>query len=108
MQIYDILNAMSQDAQTPLQVLKLDGGMAKNDLMMRFQADVLRVECLRSAVLETTALGAAFLAGLGIGFWESQQAIVDAWRVDGHFVPALDEATVAQHVAQWSSALAQV
>ena len=108
MQIYDILNAMSQDGQTPLQVLKLDGGMAKNDLMMQFQADVLRVECLRSAVLETTALGAAFLAGLGIGFWESQQAIVDAWRVDGHFVPALDEATVAQHVAQWSSALARV
>ena len=69
MQIYDILNAMSQDAQTPLQVLKLDGGMAKNSLMMQFQADVLRVECLPGpAVLETTALGAAFLAGLGIRF----------------------------------------
>ena len=108
MQIYDILNAMSQDAQTPLQVLKLDGGMAKNDLMMQFQADVLRVECLRSAVLETTALGAAFLAGLGIGFWESQQAIVDAWRVDGHFVPSLDEESVAKHVQQWTSSLERV
>ena len=69
---------------------------------------MLHVECLRSAVLETTALGAAFLAGLGIGFWESQQAIIDAWRVDGHFVPSLDETTVAQHVAKWSSALARV
>lgn len=108
MQIYDILNAMSQDAQTPLQTLKLDGGMANNDLMMQFQADVLGVECLRSAVLETTALGAAFLAGLGIGFWESQQAIVDAWRVNGHFVPSLDEDTVSLHVAQWKSALSKV
>jgi len=108
MQIYDILNAMSQDAQTPLQTLKLDGGMANNDLMMQFQADVLRVECLRSAVLETTALGAAFLAGLGIGFWESQQAIVDAWRMNGHFVPSLDEDTVSQHVAQWKSALRKI
>ena len=108
MQIYDILNAMSQDAQTPLQTLKLDGGMANNDLMMQFQADVLGVECLRSAVLETTALGAAFLAGLGIGFWESQQAIVDAWRVNGHFTPSLDAGTVSQHVAQWKSALSKV
>ena len=82
--------------------------MANNDLMMQFQADVLGVECLRSAVLETTALGAAFLAGLGIGFWESQQAIVDAWRVNGHFVPSLDEETVLQHVAQWKSALRKV
>lgn len=108
MQIYDILNAMSQDAQTPLQTLKLDGGMANNDLMMQFQADVLGVECLRSAVLETTALGAAFLAGLGIGFWESQQAIVDAWRVNRHFTPSLDAGTVSQHVAQWKSALSKV
>jgi glycerol kinase len=108
MQIYDILNAMSQDAQTPLQVLKLDGGMAKNDLMMQFQSDVLGVECLRSAVLETTALGAAFLAGLGIGFWESQQAIVDAWRVDGHFIPSLDSAIVDEHVSQWKVALSKV
>ena len=108
MQIYDILQAMSQDAQTPLQVLKLDGGMARNDLMMQFQADVLGVECLRSAVLETTALGAAFLAGLGIGFWESQQAIVDAWRVQGHFVPSQSEESVAGHVAQWNRALSKV
>ena len=108
MQIYDILNAMSQDAGTPLQQLKLDGGMAKNDLMMQFQADVLGVDCVRSAVLETTALGAAFLAGLGIGFWDGQQAIVNAWRVDGHFVPSLDDASVSKHVQQWISALERV
>ena len=108
MQVYDILEAMSQDAKTPLQVLKLDGGMARNNLMMQFQADVLGVECLRSAVLETTALGAAFLAGLGIGFWEDQQAIVDAWRVNGHFVPSQSDVEVAAHVARWQSALRKV
>jgi glycerol kinase len=108
MQVYDILEAMSQDAKIPVQVLKLDGGMARNNLMMQFQADVLGVECLRSAVLETTALGAAFLAGLGIGFWEDQQAIVDAWRVNGHFVPSQSDVEVAAHVARWQSALRKV
>jgi glycerol kinase len=108
MQVYDILEAMSQDAQTPLQVLKLDGGMARNNLMMQFQADVLGVDCLRSAVLETTALGAAFLAGLGIGFWESQQAIVDAWRVNGHFVPSQSDEEVVTHVTRWQTALGKI
>ena len=108
MQVYDILEAMSQDAQTPLQVLKLDGGMARNNLMMQFQADVLGVDCLRSAVLETTALGAAFLAGLGIGFWESQQAIVDAWRVNGHFVPSQSDEEVVTHVTRWQIALGKI
>lgn len=108
MQIYDILQSMSQDAGTPLRQLKLDGGMARNDLMMQFQADVLGVECVRSAVLETTALGAAFLAGLGIGFWDSQQAITDTWRANGVFVPSLDDQAVAAHVEQWQDALAKI
>lgn len=108
MQIYDILQAMSQDAGTPLRQLKLDGGMARNDLMMQFQADVLGVECVRSAVLETTALGAAFLAGLGIGFWDSQQAITDTWCANGVFVPSLDDSVVATHVEQWQRALAKI
>lgn len=108
MQIYDILQAMSRDAGTPLRQLKLDGGMARNDLMMQFQADVLGVECIRSAVLETTALGAAFLAGLGIGFWDSQQAITDTWRANGVFVPSLAESVVAAHVDQWQGALAKI
>ena len=108
MQIYDILQAMSQDAQKPLRQLKLDGGMVRNDLMMQFQADVLRVNCVRAAVLETTALGAAFLAGLGIGFWQDQQAITDTWRANGVFEPSLSDAEVAVHVAQWQQALSKV
>lgn len=105
MQVYDILQAMSQDSQVNLQMLKLDGGMARNDLMMQFQADVLGVSCVRSAVLETTALGAAFLAGLGIGFWEDQQAILDAWRASETFEPSLSSAEIAAHVGQWQEAV---
>ena len=108
MQIYDILNAMSQDAATPLQQLKLDGGMAKNNLMMQFQADVLGVDCVRSAVLETTALGAAFLAGLGVGFWDSQQAITDTWKSDGNFAPSMPSAEIDEHIAQWKEALSHM
>ena len=108
MQIYDILQAMSQDAGTPLRQLKLDGGMARNDLMMQFQADVLGVRCVRSAVLETTALGAAFLAGLGIGFWDSQQAIVDTWRANRVFEPSLDIKGVNEHVERWKLALSKI
>lgn len=107
MQIYDILQSMSQDAGAPLQNLKLDGGMAKNNLMMQFQADILGVECVRSAVLETTALGAAFLAGLGVGFWHDQQQIIDAWRAERSFVPQMDAEQIASHVAMWNGALAK-
>ncbi len=108
MQIYDILNAMSQDSGTPLQQLKLDGGMAKNDLMMQFQADILRVDCVRSAVLETTALGAAFLAGLGVGFWDDQQAITDTWKANGHFAPSMDVEQIDLHITQWKEALSHM
>ena len=107
MQIYDILQSMSRDAGAPLQNLKLDGGMAKNNLMMQFQADILGVECVRSAVLETTALGAAFLAGLGVGFWNDQQQIIDAWRAERSFVPQMDAEQIASHVAMWNVALAK-
>lgn len=107
MQIYDILQSMSQDAGASLQNLKLDGGMAKNNLMMQFQADILGVECVRSAVLETTALGAAFLAGLGVGFWHDQQQIIDAWRAERSFVPQMDAEQIASHVAMWNAALAK-
>ena len=107
MQIYDILQSMSQDAGASLQNLKLDGGMAKNNLMMQFQADILGVECVRSAVLETTALGAAFLAGLGVGFWHDQQQIIDAWRAERSFVPQMDAEQIASHVAMWNGALAK-
>jgi glycerol kinase len=105
LQITDILVSMELDAGTPLAELKVDGGAARNDLMMQFQADVLGVHCVRPTVLETTALGAAFLAGLGVGLWESTDAIRDAWAEDRRFEPHMDERARAAHRARWSDAV---
>jgi glycerol kinase len=105
LQIVDILVAMELDAGTPLAELKVDGGAARNDLMMQFQADVLGVHCVRPTVLETTALGAAFLGGLGVGLWESTDAIRDAWAEDRRFTPRMDEKDRAAHRERWSDAV---
>jgi len=105
MQIVDILSAMSQDSGASLQELKLDGGMARNNLMMQFQADVLKVVCTRPTVLETTALGAAFLAGLGVGLWDSEEAIQKAWCKDRQFIPSMSDTEVEEYVLRWNKAL---
>lgn len=105
LQISDILRAMSADAGTPLTELKVDGGAARNNLLMQFQADVLGVTCVRPTVLETTALGAAFLAGLGAGVWDSAAGIRAAWAEDQRFVPSMDADTRAAHLAAWASAV---
>ena len=107
MQIVDILNAMNADSLTPLAQLRVDGGMAKNELLMQFQSDVLNVPCLRPSVLETTALGSAFLAGLGVGFWSSTEAISSAWRLSHSFEPQLTSEERAIHQKQWSHAVAK-
>ncbi|MCK6502735.1 glycerol kinase GlpK [Myxococcota bacterium] len=107
LQIGDILRAMEQDAGTPLAELKVDGGAAKNDLLMQFQADVLGVRCVRPTVLETTALGAAFLAGLGVGFWGSPAAISAAWVQDRAFQPAMDPGTRQGFLDRWATAVAR-
>lgn len=107
LQLSDILGAMAADAGHPLAELRVDGGAAKNDLLMQFQADILGVPCVRPTVLETTALGAAFLAGLGVGFWESPAAISAAWAEDRTFAPAMPTAAVQAHLAAWASAVAK-
>jgi glycerol kinase len=107
LQISDILSAMSTDAGTPLTELKVDGGAARNDLLMQFQADVLGVTCVRPTVLETTALGAAFLAGLGAGVWDSTDAIREAWAEDRRFEPEMAEEARAGHLAAWATAVAK-
>jgi glycerol kinase len=107
LQIVDILSAMSQDASTPLASLKVDGGAARNNLLMQFQADVLRTRCVRPTVLETTALGAAFLGGLGAGFWNSPRAIEETWAEDRTFHPEMGEDEVSGHLAAWAAAVAK-
>src|SRR5439155_16221134 len=80
LQNHDILDAMQDDAGRQLHRLKVDGGAAANNLLMQFQADVLGVEISRPAIIETTALGAAFLAGLAVGVWKSTAEITHSWR----------------------------
>jgi glycerol kinase len=107
LQNVDILRAMERDAGRPLTVLKVDGGASANDLLMQFQSDVLGVEISRPAMVETTALGAAFLAGLGIGVWKDQDQVKQTWREQRRFKPTEDRARVAEHLARWDIAVAK-
>ena len=107
LQNVDILDAMQRDAGQPLRELKVDGGAAANNLLMQFQADVLGVTIRRPQQLESTAFGAAFLAGLGIGLWPSKQALAAAWREQRRFVPGMTAEAVASHRARWAAAVAK-
>ncbi len=107
LQITDILGAMSADAGQPLAELRVDGGAARNDLLMQFQADVLGVPCVRPTHLETTAMGAAYLAGLGVGFWASPDAVRAAWAEDRTFVPRMDPSAVRVRLDEWARAVAK-
>lgn len=104
----DILRAMEEDLQKPLQLLRVDGGAAANNLLMQFQSDVLRVPISRPQIIETTALGAALLAGLGVGFFDGFDDIRRIWREERRFEPAMDDATRDRHLARWQEGLARV
>jgi glycerol kinase len=106
-QIVDILDAMAADAGTALTDLKVDGGAAQNDLLMQRQADLLQTRCVRPTVLETTALGSAFLAGLGAGVWSSKRAIQEAWTEDSIFTPNMEDNERTQLLAAWAAAIAK-
>jgi glycerol kinase len=107
LQNVDMLRAMAADAKTPLSALKVDGGAARNNLLMQLQADLLGVPCVRPTVLETTALGAAFLAGLGAGLFENTQAIRDAWVEDRTFTPSMSLEEVSSRMSDWASAVSR-
>lgn len=104
-QTYDIVKAMERDAQIPLANLKVDGGASRNNLLMQFQSDILGCEVLRPKVTETTALGAAYLAGLAVGFWGSVGEIQSQWQVENIFQPTGDTAKVAKNLEGWHKAV---
>ena len=104
-QTRDILDAMSQDTGAPLSSLRVDGGATDNRLLMQFQADVLGAPVVRSAVKETTALGAGYLAGLGVGFWDSPSDIEGLWRADETFVPAMEDERRERLYGEWRRAV---
>ena len=103
----ELLMAMQKDAAFPVAEVRADGGAARNDMLMQFQADLLGVPVVRPKVTETTALGAAYLAGLAVGFWESREEIAAQWRSDRIFEPALGAERRAELLATWARAVAR-
>ena len=104
-QTCDICRAMESDAGVELTRLRVDGGAAANDLLMQFQSDLLCAEVLRPACIETTALGAAYLAGLAVGLWRDVREITAHWTLDRAFAPEMDAAAAARLVAGWHKAV---
>ncbi|MFK7846306.1 MAG: glycerol kinase GlpK [Rhodothermales bacterium] len=104
-QVADVLDAMQKDSGLPLAQMRVDGGAAANNMLMQFQADILGVPILRPKVLETTALGAAYLAGLAVGFWESQEEISTQWQIDETYDAAMNPQDVSKLKSGWQKAL---
>jgi glycerol kinase len=103
----EVLDAMQKDAGITLAELRVDGGATANDLLMQFQADILGVPVVRPQVLETTALGAAYLAGLAVGYWKSADQIAANWKVDRRFEPQMSAERRGELRRQWDKAVAR-
>ncbi len=101
----DVLEAMQKDAGEKLTELRVDGGAAANDLLMQFQADILGVPVVRPKVLETTALGAAYLAGLAVDLWQSREEIAAQWQMERRFEPRMPRAEAERLLARWREAV---
>lgn len=104
-QTRDVLEAMQEDSGIKLQALKVDGGAVANNFLMQFQSDILGVQVDRPKVTETTALGAAYLAGLAVGFWEDKNEIASKWKVDRSFNAAMEEDVKTKLYAGWKRAV---
>jgi len=101
----DVLETMLADAGVPLRAIRVDGGAAANDFLCQFQADIMRVDVLRPRVIESTSLGAAYLAGLGAGIWPSLGEVAKRCEIDRRFVPAMEESRRAALYAGWRRAV---
>jgi glycerol kinase len=104
-QTKDVLSAMEADSGIELKTLRVDGGAVKNNFLMDFQSDILNVPVERPVVSETTALGAAYLAGLAVGFWESQDEISRQWAIDRKFNPKMNNEDRSKLYNGWKKAV---
>lgn len=104
-QTYDVLKAMEQDAGVKIKQLKVDGGACKNNLLMQFQADITGADVIRSSIVETTGLGAAYLAGLAVGYWKDEADIIKNSSIDRTFKQEMDDALVGEYLAGWKRAI---
>jgi glycerol kinase len=103
--VADVITAMQKDSGLDLVELRVDGGAANNDLLMQFQSDILGVPVLRPAILESTALGAAYLAGLALGYWNSIDEISSHWQLDRRFEAGRPQDELVGHKKRWSKAV---
>jgi glycerol kinase len=104
-QTRDVLEVMQVESGLPLTTLKVDGGAAANAMLLQFQADLLNVPVRRPVVSETTALGAAYLAGLAVGYWDGFDDVARNWALDREFRPAMDAAERERLYAGWKKAV---
>ena len=106
LQSADLAGAMIADSGIALAELRVDGGAARNNLLMQLQADLLGVPVVRPEVTETTALGAAYLAGIGVGLWAGEDEVAAQWRLERRFEPGIAEAERAGEIDRWRAAVA--
>lgn len=104
-QVADVLDVMQKDSQIQIRELRVDGGAAANNLLLQFQADLLRVPVVRPKVTETTALGAAYLAGLAVGYWKDRDDVRAHWQVERTFEPLMNDTDVLHRRSRWTEAL---
>ena len=104
-QSYDILKAMEADAGIPIAELRVDGGATHNNLLMQFQSDIVNTKVIRPTMVETTALGAAYLAGLAVGFWKDLEELRAKWQIDQTFEPKVNEAERSDCIQGWTRAI---
>ena len=105
LQLQDLAEAMKLDSGRDIPAFKVDGGACRNDLLMQYQADILGTNVVRPKNVETTSLGAAFLGGLGVGFWKSADDVRRVWKADKVFKPKMSEGERAQHLGKWREAV---
>ena len=101
----DVLDTMVADSGTPINTLNVDGGACVSNIMMQFQADILNTKVCRPANVETTALGAAYLAGLAVGFWKSRDEILAHHKIDRVFEPGMNDEQRSKLYAGWKKAV---
>jgi glycerol kinase len=104
-QVADVLEVMQQDTSGGSPQLRVDGGASANNLLMQFQSDILQLQVIRPKIVETTALGAAYLAGLATGFWTSREEVQSSWQIDRTFEPTMSADEAAHRRARWAQAL---
>ena len=103
----DILQSMEADSGIDITELRVDGGAAANNLLMQFQSETLRSPVVRPGQLETTALGAAYLAGLAVGYWENMEELHTQWAKERTFTPEIEDITMNKMIRKWQKALAR-